>query len=203
MKAKVVLLILFSLITNCNTLFAQFSRSRYNSSSSGWVFKTNVAGLAIGNINAAAETVVNANYDFPMTVHTSVSYNSLKKYAGNTKLRHIALQPEFRMWMQGEAFNGFFAGANLNYAFYNVGYISLSNSLKDNYYQGQLFGIGIAGGYQMTISDKIGAEASLGVGYANMNHDVYKKEKNSGKLRSERYNYFGPNKFSISFVYKL
>ncbi|KAF5281381.1 hypothetical protein FQR65_LT14719 [Abscondita terminalis] len=63
--------------------------------------------------------------------------------------------------------------------------------------------IGIAGGYQMTISDRIGAEASLGVGYASMNHDVYKKEKNSGKLRSETYNYFGPNKFSISFVYKL
>ncbi|MGJ1364880.1 DUF3575 domain-containing protein [Sphingobacterium spiritivorum] len=203
MKSKITIFILFSLIINCNMLFAQFPRSGYNNSSSTWVFKTNVAGLAIGNINGAAETVVNAEYDFPMTVHTSVSYNSLKKYAGNTKLRHIAIQPEFRMWMQEEAFNGFFVGANLNYAYYNVGYISLSQSLKDNYYQGQLFGIGIAGGYQMTISDRIGAEASLGIGYANMNHDVYKKEKFNGKLRSETYNYFGPNKFSISFVYKL
>ncbi|MGJ1195387.1 DUF3575 domain-containing protein [Sphingobacterium spiritivorum] len=204
MNPKATILVLLSLILNCSVLFAQFPRSGYNSSNSNWVFKTNIAGLAIGNINAAAETVINADYDFPMTIHTSVSYNSLKKYTGNTKLRHIALQPEFRMWMQSEAFTGFFAGVNLNYAYYNVGYISLSNSLKDNYYQGQLFGIGIAGGYQMSITDRIGAEASLGIGYANMKHDVYKKVLyNSTEQRAETYNYIGPNKFSISLVYRL
>ncbi|QQT24252.1 DUF3575 domain-containing protein [Sphingobacterium spiritivorum] len=203
MKPKASILVLLSLILNCSLLIAQFPKSRYNNSGGSWVFKSNIAGLAIGNINLAAETIINEDYDFPITVHTSVSYNSLKKYAGNTKLRHIALQPEFRMWMQGEAFEGFFAGANLNYANYNAGYISLSKSLKDNYYQGYLFGVGIAGGYQLTISDKIGAEASLGIGYANMKHDVYKKLKYSEKLRSETYNYIGPNKFSISLVYRL
>lgn len=197
MKSKIGIFVLLSLVMNWNRLKAQIS------SGGEWAFKTNVAGLAIGNVNVAAETIINEGYDFPMSIHASVSYNALKRYAGDTKLRHIALQPEFRMWMQGEAFHGLFVGANLNYAYYNVGYVALSTQLKDNYYQGQLFGAGIAAGYQLAISDKIGIEGSFGIGYANMRHDVYKKYRYIDKPRFETHNYIGPNKFSISFVYRL
>lgn len=196
-RLKVVMFGVLCLMFNVKVLMAQYGGD------GGWAFKTNIAGLALGSVNVAGETIINASHDFPITIHASVSYNALKYYTGNSKLRHIAIQPEFRMWMQGEAFEGFFVGANLNYAYYNVGYIGLGNSLKDNYYQGQLYGVGVAGGYQLAITDQIGIEASLGVGYANMRHDVYKKKRYMEKPRFETRNYLGINKFSISFVFKL
>lgn len=189
--------VVWCLVLNGKMLMAQ------HGGNGSWAFKTNILGLAIGSVNVAGETIISEASGFPMTIHASVSYNGLKYYTGNSKLRHIAIQPEFRVWLQEEAFQGLFVGANLNYAYYNVGYIGIGKSLRDNYYQGQLYGLGIAAGYQLDITDNIGIEASFGLGYANMRHDVYKKYRYIEKPRFETRNYIGPNKFSISFVYKL
>jgi|GEM_PF-5604402 len=197
LRLRVAIAVVLCIVLNGKMLMAQ------HGGNGRWAFKTNIAGLAIGSVNVAGETIISEGNGLPMTIHASVSYNGLKYYTGNSKLRHIAIQPEFRIWLQEEAFQGLFVGANLNYAYYNVGYIGIGKSLKDNYYQGQLYGLGVAAGYQLDITDNIGVEASFGLGYANMRHDVYKKYRYTAKPVFETRNYIGPNKFSISFVYKI
>lgn len=39
----------------------------------GWAFETNVTGLGLWCVNLVGETIINAGYGFPMSVHTSIS----------------------------------------------------------------------------------------------------------------------------------
>lgn len=167
------------------------------------VIKTNLAGAALGNLNLAGEIGLNPdNTAHPLSLHVPVSYNPFT-YGGNAKLKHFAVQPELRLW-QGEAFSKFFVGLHAHYAYYNVGGISgINKKLKENRYQGSLFGMGLSGGYTHMINDQFGIESVLGLGYAFMNHDVHDCQHCGSKIGAESKIYLGPTKFAISLVYKI
>lgn len=199
MNIKLISISLFLLLLNCTLIKAQ---NRYYGGSS-LAIKTNIAGLAIGNINVGGEFLIRPEiFNKSLTVNLPVSYNPFT-YRNNVKLKHIAFQPELRMWLN-QSFDGFFVGVHAHYAYYNVGGIStFSTPVKDRRYQGDLYGIGISGGYKHNLTNRISLEAVLGMGYARMDHDIYKCAKCGTKLGAETNNYFGPTKATIAVVYMI
>lgn len=165
--------------------------------------KTNVASAFFGNLNIAGEVLVNPDFmGKALSLNVPVSYNPFT-YRNNVKLKHIAVQPELRMWLDAP-FRDFFVGIHAHYAYYNVGGKSgLSKSLKERRYQGNLFGMGISGGYKHMINDRFGLETALGIGYARMDHDVYRCAKCGTRIGTEKHNYLGPTKAAISLVYMI
>ncbi|MBC8986320.1 DUF3575 domain-containing protein [Pedobacter sp. N36a] len=167
------------------------------------VIKTNLAGITLWNLNLAGELNLNpVESVYPLTLHVPVSYNPFS-YGHDAKLKHIAIQPELRLW-KGAAFSKFFIGLHAHYAYYNAGGISnINKRIKENRYQGNLFGMGASGGYKYMINDKIGIESVLGLGYAVVNHDIYDCQHCGSKKGEETKILFVPTKFAISLVYRI
>jgi len=165
--------------------------------------KTNLAAVLLGNINVAGEFLVTPEFKtLPLTLHVPVSYNPFT-YRNNVKLKHIAFQPELRMWFD-QPFRGFFAGVHAHYAYYNIGGVSgFSKQLKTHRYQGNLLGMGISGGYKHMLNDRFGLEAALGAGYARMKYDEFRCAKCGTKTGAGTKNYFGITKSAISIVYMI
>lgn len=201
MKIKSITIGLLVMLFSTNMVQAQKYNPYYGSQN--FAIKTNVSGLLLGNLNAAGEFLVNTDFlGKSLTVNIPVSYNPFT-YRNNVKLKHIAIQPELRMWLD-EPFRQFFVGVHAHYAYYNAGRVSgFAKSLKERRYQGSLFGMGVSGGYQHTISDRFSLEAALGMGYARMDHEIYRCAKCGTKIGSEKKNYFGPTKAAISVVYMI
>ena len=199
MKIKLISISLFLLLMNCSLIKAQ---SRYYGGGN-LVVKTNVAGLAIGNLNVAGEFLIKPEiFNKSLTVNIPVSYNPFT-YRNNVKLKHIAFQPELRMWFN-QPFTDFFVGVHAHYAYYNAGGVSaFSTPLKERRYQGSLYGMGISGGYKHSLNNRFSLEASLGIGYATMKHDIYRCAKCGTRIGSEHKNYVGPTKATIAVVYQI
>lgn len=165
--------------------------------------KTNLPGPLLGNINVAGELLLTPDYKkLPLTLNLPVSYNPFT-YRNNVKLKHIAVQPELRMWFN-RAFRDFYIGAHAHYAYYNAGGISrVSKKLKEHRYQGNLFGGGISGGYKKMLGNRFGLEGSLGLGYAHMSYDEFRCAKCGTKTDTAVMNYFGLTKTAIAIVYMI
>jgi len=165
--------------------------------------KTNPGAALLGNINVAGELLINPEYKkVPLTLNLPVSYNPFT-YSNNVKMKHIAFQPELRMWFN-RPFRDFFLGVHAHYAYYNAGGLSgFSTNLKEHRYQGNLFGTGISGGYKQMLGDALGLEASLGYGYARMAYDEFRCAKCGTKTDTAVRNYFGLTKASITIVYMV
>jgi hypothetical protein len=202
MKKKLLYISLFMLLICGGRVLAQEQENTFFKEHH-LVIKTNLGAAALGNINLAGEIGLNSGSTaHPLTLHVPVSYNPFI-YGDNGKLKHFAVQPELRLW-QGGAFSKFFVGLHAHYAYYNVGGTSgINKKLKENRYQGNLFGMGLSGGYTYMINDKFGFETALGLGYAFMNHDIYDCQHCSSKTGEENKIYFGPTKLAISLVYKI
>src|SRR5690606_13239625 len=87
--------------------------------------KTNVTELATTTLNVGVEQFIGNR----LSVSIPVSYNPWT-FNDNKKIKHLAIQPEFRVWF-GETFAGSFInvqsfiGLQLHYLYYNVGGIKL------------------------------------------------------------------------------
>ncbi|MFC3559933.1 DUF3575 domain-containing protein [Pedobacter jamesrossensis] len=79
----------------------------------------------------------------------------------------------------------------------------MGSKLDRNRYQGYLWGMGLSGGYVEMVTEKFGLEASAGVGYSIMNHEVYNCSHCGSKIGKEHRTYFGPTKLAVSLIYKL
>ena len=202
MKKKLLSISFFILLICCGRVLAQEKENTFFKEHH-LVIKTNLPAIALRNINIAGEISLSPdNTAHPLTLHIPVSYNPFN-YSGDAKLKHIAVQPELRLW-KGGAFSKFFVGLHAHYAYYNIGGISgINRQLKANRYQGNLFGMGVSGGYTHMINDRFGVESVLGLGYAFMDYDVYDCQHCGAKTGEESKVYFGPTKFSISLVYKI
>lgn len=170
--------------------------------------KTNLLTAPAGSINAAVEQVLRKQitFDDSMTsIYLPLSYNPFT-YSNNKKVKHIAFQPEFRL-RKPTMSGSYFIGANINYAFYNVGGIDLplniASGLKERRYQGQLFGGGLSGGYYFKLGSNVGLEASLSAGYLYLDHEVYRCITCGTKLGEESTNYLGLTNAVISFAYTI
>ncbi len=115
------------------------------------------------------------------------------------KIKHWLIQPEIRYWLC-ERFNGHFFGLHGHAAGYNFGGIKLIG-LEDHRYEGNLYGGGISYGYQWILNKRWSIEATLGVGYAYLDHTKYNCETCGTKIGDYTKNYFGPTKLGVSIIY--
>lgn len=132
------------------------------------------------------------------TLELPVNYNPWE-FAKNRKLKHWAIQPEVRYWLC-EKFNGHFFGLHAFAAGYNVGGLKVFG-LDEHRYEGNLYGFGFAYGYQWILNKHWSIEATVGLGYAYLDHTKYKCEKCGEKQKDDTKNWFGPTKAGISIIY--
>src|SRR5690606_10871886 len=109
--------------------------------------KTNVTELATTTLNVGVEQYIGNRF----SLSVPVSYNPWT-FKDNKKIKHLAIQPEFRVWF-GETFRGSFinvqsfVGLQLHYLYYNVGGVNLPFGMfpdpKSTRYEGQGAGGGL------------------------------------------------------------
>lgn len=154
------------------------------------------------NLLYDATTTINAGFEFGLGMKTTLdisgNYNPWK--FNDYRLKHWLIQPEFRYWFC-ERFNGHFLGIHGHYAEYNIGGLFFNDNMKDNRYQGHLYGGGISYGYQWILNNRWNLELTLGVGYARLSQDKYPIADCGEKIKSEHRNYWGPTKAGVTIVY--
>lgn len=125
-------------------------------------------------------------------------------FNNNRKLKHLIIQPDIRYWFC-ETFNGHFLGLHAHWAQYNVSGIDIPfgrlETLKDNRYQGYLYGGGLSYGYQWPINKRLNLEVNVGAGYAHIKYDKYPCRECGAKINEGNYNYFGVTKTALSLIY--
>lgn len=171
-----------------------------------------VIGQVVGiktNVLYDATSTFNLGLEIGMGKKTSLdisgNYNPWK-FSNNRQIKHWLIQPELRWWLC-EKFNGHFFGIHGHYAEYNAQGIKLPfglyKGLRDNRYDGNLYGGGISYGYQWILGNHWGIEASIGVGYAHLKYDRYERGECTKKLETKHKNYVGPTKVALSFIYLI
>ena len=128
------------------------------------------------------------------------------KFNDGMRLRHWGVQPEVRYWFC-ERFRRTFIGLHAHYADFNVGnfpdWSFISENMKQNRYEGYLYGAGISVGHAWILKKRWGIEATIGLGYARIVYDKYPCAECGSRLKSDTRNYFGPTKVGISLTYLI
>ena len=169
-------------------------------SSQKLAIKNNLVWDATLSPNLAVETALGKN----TTLDLYAAANLWQFDGGNKKFQHILVQPEFRLWTC-ERFNGSFFGLHAHWATFITRGLDLPAgmlpALKENAYEGYLWGAGLSYGYQWILGKRWSFEATVGAGYARIHY----KEKPCTRCATVREegnkNYFGPTKFGLSFIY--
>lgn len=139
------------------------------------------------------------------TLDVPFNYNPWKLNNG-ARLKHWGVQPELRYW-PCERFNRWFFGLHGHYSDFNVGgwpdWSFISDNMKDNRYQGQLYGGGVSVGRSWIIRKRWSIEATIGVGYARISYEKYPCTTCGTMIKDTGKNYFGPTKAAISLIYVI
>lgn len=176
---KIIKQIIFLFMAGISPIYAQKA-----------VVKTNTLYWATLSPNIGIEAKLNN--------HSTIELNgmmNLFEFGNNKKYNFLAVRPEYRYWLC-QSFSGHFIGAHFLYANYNGGF--------DKYrYNGNLYGMGINYGYQWYLSNRWNLEATAGLGYIHMDHDVYNRQRCGKYLGHETRNYFGLTRLGISIIYVI
>lgn len=126
-------------------------------------------------------------------------------YHGLKRLQHWSLMPEYRYWLSGQQFRGWFTGLHAVGGEYNVGGVKLPfglfKPLRYNHYEGWYAGGGLTLGHAWQLSDHWNLEAALGLGYIYTHYDRYENRECGLLLESGPYHYFGPTKLALNLAY--
>ena len=156
--------------------------------------KTNVLGLATGNLNLE----LSATASRKVSIHLPVNYNpfTYNFIADNCKMKNLTVQPGVRYWFT-ESYMRWFMGFHAIYSRYHVGWKELS----DYRYDGWGVGGGYSVGYSKMLSKRWNFEAELGGSLMWHDFDKYLcKECGSLPDPGHKIN-FVPTKLSLAFVY--
>jgi len=181
-----ILLLLFFMAAGADTVSAQQVS-----------VKSNVAYLATATPNIAVEIGLSPR----VTLEVAGGYNP---FGGEEKsFKHFLIQPSVRWWLWRN-FAGTFIGVHAHGGTYDVGGFGPLSTLKENNYDGWLLGAGVSIGRHWLLTDRLGIEAEIGVGYARMQYDKYPYgESEPAESKKFRNNYFGPTRLNFSLVYYL
>ncbi len=139
------------------------------------------------------------------TLDVSGNYNGWTS-SETRKFKHWLIQPEARYWFC-QKFNGHFLGLHGHYSKFNMGGFKLPfglyKGLRDNRYQGDLYGAGLSYGYHWILGKRWGFEATIGAGYARINYDRIQCKTCGDKTGPHHKNYWGPTKAGISLIYLI
>jgi hypothetical protein len=167
-----------------------------------YLLKTNVLYWATTTPNLGFEAGLNSK----LSLDLSVNFNPWNFDRGKT-FKHFLVQPELRYWTK-ERFNGHFFGVHLHYASYNMGGFDLFGVQLFHFpnvrYDGNLYGAGLSYGYQWKVSNNWNFEATVGLGYAHLDYNVYytRQEGQPGRGFHPR-DYFTPTKVGFNLVYVI
>lgn len=120
------------------------------------------------------------------------------KISDKYSFKTAALLPEGRFWFS-DNHKGSFLNIHANIAWYNV---------RFNRYRYQdrgtpLFGGGIGYGYRVDINGAWGFEFEIGAGVAHGKYDRYYNIENGALKNTQKFTYWGIDRFSLSFTYNL
>lgn len=165
------------------------------------MLKTNIPYWLTASPNLGAEVAVADN----VSIELSAGFNPFK-FGDDKQIKHWVVWPEARYWLN-ETYNGHFFGLHGVGGQFNMGGVDIPiwklKNLKDRRYDGSAIGFGISYGYQWVLSSRWGLEATLGVGYARFDYDIYSLGENESKIGENKKNYFGPTKGAISITYVI
>lgn len=161
------------------------------------------------NLLYDATTTLNLGIELGMGWHWTLdipfNYNPWK-WDDGMRVQHWGVQPAIRYWFC-EKFNRTFVGLHAHYADFNVGglrdWIPVSKNMKQNRYEGQLYGAGVSGGYSWILSNRWSLEMEIGIGYAHIVTDKYPCRTCGTSKGHSHKNYVGPTKASISLIYMI
>lgn len=156
--------------------------------------KTNVAYDALALMNLGLEMQVAPKISIEMPVIWS-----LWDYEREHGIRTVTIQPEARWWMGKETGHGHYFGLHAHVGWFNVKW-------NDTRYQDTgrpLLGTGLSYGYKLPLGNHLGAEFSLGLGYANMKYNTYYNIDNGAKLDTRIRHYWGITRLGASLVYRF
>lgn len=162
-----------------------------------WGIKTNILYDMTSTLNLGLEVGIGRQW----SLDVPVNYNGWLS-TDRHKFKHWMIQPELRYWLCRK-YDGHFFGIHGHYAKFNVGGIQPISQLRNNRFQGRLYGGGISYGYQWILGVRWGLEATLGVGYVHFKYDHYRCWTCEERVGPYQKNYFGPTKAGISLIYLL
>ena len=126
-------------------------------------------------------------------------------YHGQKRLQHWSLMPEYRYWLSGKTFRGWFTGLHAVGGEYNVAGLQLPfrlfETLRHSHYEGWYAGGGLTIGHAWQLSRHWNLEAALGIGYVHTRYSHYENEACGDLLCRGHYNYAGPTKLALNLAY--
>lgn len=167
--------------------------------------KTNVTELATTTLNVGVEQYIGNRF----SLSVPISYNPWT-FKDNKKIKHLAIQPEFRVWF-GETFRGSFInvqsfiGLQLHYLYYNVGGVNLPFRMfpdpKSTRYEGQGAGGGLTYANQFGLGGRWRGEVGTTLVFSYLWYDSYECKTCGAFKGSGTHRYVGPGKSSLSIIY--
>ncbi|MDR3140420.1 MAG: DUF3575 domain-containing protein [Tannerellaceae bacterium] len=166
--------------------------------------KSNILYDATSTVNVGLEIGLSPKW----TLELPVNYNPWS-FSDSSKIKHWAIQPEARYWFC-EKFNGHFLGIHGLVGGYNVGGVNILG-LEEHRYEGNMYGGGISYGFQWILGNHWSIEATVGVGYAYLEHNKYLCGKCENKIKNPdrpgddlfTKSWIGPTKAGISIIYVI
>lgn len=164
--------------------------------------KTNAAGWAMGQINAAVEVDLIPHLSLSLPVYYSGGYNYFKE---TIKFRGIVVQPELRYypWLNDYTNKGFYVGAHLGIGWYNFA-LNGDYRIQDHKGNRPAWGGGIGVGYALNFKKhpRWGMEFTLGAGVYDVKYDMFHNVENGAYYKEGVHKtWVGVDNASITFTY--
>ncbi len=162
--------------------------------------KSNLLYDATATVNIGVEVALAQRW----TIDIPFNYNGWK--LGDTRFLHWGFQPEVRYWTC-QRFDGWFFGLHGHYAKFNIGAFPdrsfISENMRQNRYEGHLYGAGLAAGYSWILGKRWSMEAAIGMGYARIVYDKYPCAECGSRSASKAKDFWGPTKAGLSIVFMI
>ncbi|MGV8962697.1 MAG: DUF3575 domain-containing protein [Candidatus Saccharimonadaceae bacterium] len=158
--------------------------------------KTNAVGWGMLIANVAVELDLSPHW----SVALPVNYSSWDYFSHTLKFRTFNVQPEIRYWLRED--DGFFVGAHLGLAYYNLAWDS-DYRIQDKNRKTPALGGGVSFGYRIPISknNRWKMEFSLGGGVYDLHYDKFLNVYNGFLAESVKKTFFGIDQVAVSFSY--
>lgn len=162
-----------------------------------WYIKTNVPAWAMLWTNIAIELDCAPHWSVQLPVY----YSGFNYFTGHRKYRTFAVVPEVRYWPQPRN-QGFFAGAHLGLAYYNVAF---GGGTRYQTHNGDTPALG--GGLNLGYRIGLGAarlwklEFSLGAGIYHLDYDTFDNRHNGLFTGRRKRTFYGIDNVAVSLCY--
>lgn len=156
-----------------------------------WGLKTSATMLATltSNLEVSMSVADRA------TLHLPVMYNPWK-FEENSRFQQLTAMPGVRLWKDKAYFGAFASAFAIASRFHMGGFFGHKYR-----YDGNMFGIGVGGGYAYLLSKRWNIEFELGVGFVRADYDKCAWQENSRRYESVLGFKLVPAKLDISVMY--